>query len=215
MAILTTDKLDIYNRALGKLGSRKLSSLSENREPRRVLDGHWGDNDNLVTYALEIGDWDFATRIVELSYSPSVEPSFGHRYAFDKPSDLARVTSLSANEFFSAPLTARQYDSVADYWFADLQALYVKYVSSDASYGFNSAGWTEAFKQYLSDRLAWLSCERITNSTQKRDRLERDMMKAEARAKSNDAMAEGVKFPPAGSWAGSRFGARRERSRIR
>lgn len=213
MAILTADKLDIYNRALNKLGSRKLSAITENREPRRVLDGNWGADNNLVTYALELGDWGFGTRIIELSYNPSVEPAFGHRYAFDKPTDFARLTSISGDEFFTRPLTAMQYDSVAEYWFADEQTLYVKYVSSDGSYGFNSAGWTEAFKQYLADRLAWLSCERLTNSTQKRDRLERDMMKAEARAKSNDAMAEGVKFPPAGSWMTARFGRSRERSR--
>ena len=39
MAITNSDRLDVYNGALRRLGSRRLASLTENREPRRVLDG--------------------------------------------------------------------------------------------------------------------------------------------------------------------------------
>ncbi len=204
MAILSADKLDIYNRALPKLGSRLLASLSEGRESRRILDGHWGASDNLVLYALERADWTFATRIVELSYSPSVEPSFGHRKAFDVPTDLRKLTSLSANEMFSIPLVASDYEQTATYWLCDLETLFVKYVSDDASYGFNSSRWSEHFKEYLAARLAWLSCERLTNSGTKRRELFAEMKMNLAAANSLDSMAEGVKFPPRGGWALSR-----------
>ena len=51
MAITNSDRLDVYNGALRRLGSRRLASLTENREPRRVLDDIW-NNGALVNYAL-------------------------------------------------------------------------------------------------------------------------------------------------------------------
>ena len=45
-----TDKLTVYNETLGLLGERKLASLTEQREPRRVLDGFW---DQTVAYCLD------------------------------------------------------------------------------------------------------------------------------------------------------------------
>ena len=92
----------------------------------------------------------------------------------------------------------------ATYWFADIDVLYVRYVSSGDDYGMNSAAWPESFQTYLAFRLAWLGCERITNSTAKKDRLERDMMVALKETRSVDAMAEGVKFLPRGGWSRSR-----------
>ena len=44
-----TTQLFIYNEALGHLGERVLASLTEGREPRRVLDSYWSD---VVAYAL-------------------------------------------------------------------------------------------------------------------------------------------------------------------
>ncbi len=213
MAILSADKLKVYNKALYKLGSRKLATITENREPRRILDEIWGAADDMVSWALEIGDWNFATRIVELSYSPSVEPSFGHRKAFDIPTDMRKLTSLSSDEFFTRPMTAREYQIASTYWLADLETLYVKYVSDDTSYGFNSAAWSEQFCELLACRLAYLACERITNSAQKKRDCAAELRQAMAYAKSSDTMAEGTKFLPRGSWISSRSGDGRYRHR--
>ena len=35
---MANDQLSLYNNALTVLGERKIASLTENREPRRVLD---------------------------------------------------------------------------------------------------------------------------------------------------------------------------------
>ncbi len=206
MAILSADKLKVYNKALYKLGSRKLASITENREPRRVLDEIWGAADDMLSWALEIGDWNFATRIVELSYSPSVEPSFGHRRAFDIPTDMRKLTSLAADEFFTRPMTAREYQIAGPYWLADVDALYAKYVSDDPSYGFNSAAWSEQFCELLACKLAMQACERITNSRTKKQEIAAELRQAMAYAKSSDAMAEGSKSLPQGSWLRARGG---------
>lgn len=214
MTVSSDVKLALYNGALRRLGSRELASLTENREPRRVLDGIWGSTDRVVKKALEKGEWNFAIRTVEGIYSTTVEPDFGFRRAYDKPDDVRRLAALSADEYFSRPLINAQYVDEAGYWFTDLDTLFVRYVSDNSAYGLNSAAWPEAFKEYIECDLAWEACERITNATAKRDRVERDRMNALKSAKSNDAMAEGVKFLPHGSWARARRGAwgRRDRS---
>ena len=82
-------KLTIYNGALAVVGDRKLASLSENREPRFKLDDIW-DNE-IIDRVLQMGQWNFAKRTVALSASPSVSPSFGYQFAFDKPVDFIRT----------------------------------------------------------------------------------------------------------------------------
>lgn len=203
MAITGTDQLDIYNRALTRLGSRVLASLTENREPRRVMDTHWG-NGAIVTYALERGDWNFALRSVQGAYNPSITPEFGYTYVFDKPDDFVRLSALSASENLKPPLTDGQYSDEGGYWLAYDDILYVRYVSNNASFGFNSSRWTETFREYLAARLAWLGSARLNNNNTTRQLAERDMKEALKTAKSADAMQDGVKFLPRGGWASSR-----------
>ena len=66
-------QLSIYNGALSILGERKLASLTENREPRYKLDDVWGND--LIRRVLQMGQWNFAKRTIELDASPSVTPS--------------------------------------------------------------------------------------------------------------------------------------------
>lgn len=212
MAISNDAKLAIYNKALSEhLGERTLSSLSEAREPRRVLDVHWGSANELVAYALERGDWNFAMRAVSSTYDSGVVPTFGFQRAHTKPSDIRRLNSLSSDEYFNHPLTHGEFVDEAGYWYTDLDTMYVRYISDDTNYGFSSDRWTEGFKEYLSAELAVRSAERITNSRVKKADMMVVAQKVLANAKSVDAMQEGVKFPPHGSWASSRGGRRRDR----
>ncbi len=204
MPVLAEDKLAIYNGALRRLGSRKLASLTENREPRRVLDDAWGDTDNLVKKGLARAEWNFAIVSVEAEYSPDVEPQFGFNRAFDKPDDFIRMAAISADPRFGFPMTARDYADEPGYWFTDHDTLYLRYVSSDA--GTVSANWPDAFRQYLECYLASEVCERLTNSRTKRQELLNDAEASLKLAKSNDSMNEGAKPLPRGSWARSRGG---------
>ncbi len=203
MAISSDVQLSVYNEALRMLGERRLAGLAEAREPRRVLDDAWT---GAVAYALEQGDWNFAIRSSEVAWSPDFETSFGFRRAFAKPFDFVRLSSLAADEYFRIPLVDAQYVDEAGFWLSDFDTLYVRYVSSGDAYGFNSGGWPETFKKYLAAYLSAECCERITNSTQKRDRAERAMKMALTDARSSDAMNEGVKFAPPGSWVMARGG---------
>lgn len=203
MAISNTDKLDVYNGALRRLGSRRLASLSESREPRRVLDDIWNGG-ALVDYALERGEWNFALRSVQGAYNASITPEFGFRRAFDKPDDFRRLASLSADEYFRIPLTAEGYSDEGGYWLSDHDTIYIRYVSSHDNYGYDSSRWTESFRYYLETCMAFEACERLTNSRSKLADIAADMRRYLSEAKSTDAMQEGVKFRPAGAWVQSR-----------
>src|SRR5690606_11431283 len=203
MAISNTDKLDEYNGALRRLGSRRLVSLSESRELRRVLDDIWNCG-ALVDFALGRGGWNFALPSVQCAYNASITPEFGVRTAFVKPHDFRRLASLSADEYFRIPLTAEGYSDEGGYWLSDHDTLYIRYVSSHDNYGYDSSRWTESFRYYLETCMAFEACERLTNSRSKLADIAADMRRYLSEAKSTDAMQEGVKFRPAGAWVQSR-----------
>jgi hypothetical protein len=207
MAILDAAKLRAYNIALTRhLGSRKLASLTENREPRRVLDDIWGDSNEAVEFCLGKADWNFGTRSTKQEYDPALEPSFGMKRVYVKPDDFVRLTTISANEYFSRPLVEREYTDEGPYWITDHEELFVRYVSSHENFGFDSSLWPESFVQYLGAYLAHESCERITNSNSKMSVIYQKMNDCLKHARSRDAMDEGTKFPPAGSWVRARGG---------
>ena len=197
-----TDKLSIYNGALNILGERKLASLTENREPRHKLDEIW-DND-LIDRVLQHGQWNFASRTVQLEASPSVTPSFGYQFAFDKPVDFIRTMGIGSDEYFLQPLT--QYNDEAKWWFADIETIYARYVSNDSQYGGDFSLWQPNFTEYVEHYMAYKVAPRITGLDFSDKVVQGKMKTALLEAKATDAMEAPVKFPPKGNWSASRQG---------
>lgn len=197
-----TSRLTLYNGALRLIGERKLASLSEAREPRRILDDIW--DDNVVNQALEAGQWLFATRGMEYDYDPSLEPDFGYSRGFVKPTDFVRTTAVCQDEYFQVPLT--QYSDEAGYWFADLDTIYVKYVSNGATYGNDMTRWPQSFVKYLQALMASQLVMGLKQNKQARDDMLAVAEEALKEAKSQNAMADPAKFMPASSWVTARSG---------
>ena len=195
-----TDKLSLYNAALSHIGERKLASLTEEREPRYVLDDIF--DDGAIDYCLEQGLWSFATRTLEKDYTPSVEPDFGYRRGFQKPTDWLRTVALATDEYFKTPLT--EYADETGFWYADWDKIYARYVSNDPLFGGNYALWPETFKLFVTRWMAFQAAPRITSSKVSVDELEKKAEKALHNAKSNDGSAKPTTFLPTGSWAASR-----------
>jgi hypothetical protein len=199
-----TDRLSLYNGALREIGERQLASLSENRESRRVLDGVW-NNGAAVKFCLEKGQWNFAARTVRLDYSPSVEPEFGYRRAFVKPTDWVRTMALASDDRLSNPII--QYEDGNNFWWADEDQIYVRYVSNDASYGLDYSLWPETFvkfvETYIANEIVWP----LTQNRQKKEVLERDWRLALRQARSSDAMNQPTQFPPPGRLIRARRGS--------
>ena len=191
-------KLSLYNGALEDLDERRLASLTEAREPRRVLDDFY---DSTVKYCLEQGYWNFAMRAVQADSSSSITPTFGYQYAFTKPEDFVRLYAMSSEPTMRQPLL--EFVDEPALWYANVDPLYVKYVSDDTAYGMDLSLWPDTFTNYVELRLALKACKRITGKS-----ASDDLVKAEKRAladaRSKDAMNEPPGQMPAGTWVRSR-----------
>ena len=200
---MTTTKLSLFNGALRELGSRKLASLSENRESRRVLDDIWSNG--FVDGILEGGLWTFAMRAVEIASDPSLDPQFGFTSGFSKPDDFIRTAYVCQDENFKQPLI--DYSDENNYWWANIDTLYVKYISNDADYGGDLSLWPSCVVDWAELELARYACKRLTQSDADEERIIKKAKSAHTSAKSQAAMAGPTKFAPRGSWINSRLGA--------
>jgi hypothetical protein len=199
-----TDRLSLYNGSLNIIGERKLANLTENRESRRKLDDIW-DND-LLDRVLQMGQWNFAARSAELQFSPSVTPSFGYQFAFDKPTDFIRTMRVCHDEYFKQPLT--QYSDEAKWIFADLETIYLQYVSNDTSYGSDFSLWPQNFTEMVEHYMAYKVAPRLTGIDMDSNALLGKWKMMLREAKAVDAMEQPATFPPKGAWASSRQGFR-------
>lgn len=196
-------KLSVYNGACLALGERKLSSLAENRPSRRRLDSVWDDDG--VKSCLQAGFWNFAMQSIELTHSPSIDPAFGFRYAFDKPTDWARTALVSADENFADELL--NYEDQGVYWYADCDPIYVRYVSDDNAFGMDLANWPANFTRYVEHYFAMRICKATNNSTADTEALEAKVKRLLNEAKATDAMDESTKLLRPGSWSRARQGS--------
>lgn len=201
-----TTQLSLYNGCLRLVKERKLASLTENREPRRLLDDAWGDGqtEGAVKSCLEDGQWTFATRTVQADYSPSVEPTFGYRYAFDQPEDMVRVCGIFSDPQCEIPLL--QYTDERHFWYANLATIYVSYVSNGLDYGADLSLWPEKFVKFVE---AYLANEIAGNLTQGEALIQlaaNALKQTRLAAASLDASHKPTRFMPQGSWLNARHG---------
>lgn len=195
-------KLNLYNGALRNCAERKLASLTEGVESRRLLDDIW--DDGAIRYVLELAQWKFAIRTVSLTYSPSIsdpDAELGYLYAFDRPTDLVRTIGVSADSSFSTPLT--DYKTEGAYWWSNYDTLYVRYISDDAEFGGDMSLWPQSFVKLFQAYLARELAPRLKNFSDT-DRINAEFKVKLADAKAKDAMEGPSVTPPTGSWVRSR-----------
>lgn len=196
-------QLGIYNGALRILKERKLATLSENKEARRVLDDVWEDTIDTV---LEEGLWNFATRTAKFSAEVGFVPAFGYKNQFIQPNDYIRLVAMCQDEYLKVPLNG--YTDEVGSWYADQAELYVSYVSNDVTYGADLTRWPRTFVKYVELYIAVEAGPRITGKD-----LDRSIMlqlrDALIDARSKDAMNEPTRFLPSGRWTSARTGGTR------
>jgi hypothetical protein len=196
-----TDKLSIYNLTLRHLEERKLASLSEPREPRRVLDDFY---DQEVAWCLERHLWKFAQRSVQIDASETIVPFFGFNFSFDKPPDYVRMILLSTTPTFKTPYIG--YKEEGGQFYGDFTPIYLMYVSNDVLYGMNLGVWPATFVDFVTLHIAVKACKRITGSTEMLKVLAPLYKEARRVSAANDAMEEGPEFPPQSTWVRARRG---------
>ena len=195
-----TTKLQIYNTALRYCKERPVT-LTENREPRRLLDAVWADGG--VDLCLEEALWKFAIKAVRIDYDPSVVREFGFTYAFEKPSDWKMTAAVCSDEYYSEPLLRYAHEN--GYWYSDLDTLYVKFVSNAVDYGYDLSIWPQSFSNYVSAHFANEIVDKLSGGNEQTvARVERHLKDNKANAKNRDAMNQPQLFPAPGNWVRSR-----------
>jgi hypothetical protein len=188
-------ELSLKNDALFNLGQRKLATLADDVEARYLLADAWGDGGTTpgaVAACLEQGFWNFAMRSAEIAKAGDNSAGFAH--SFTKPSDMIRLAYLCSDDRYSEPLM--NYQDNPTTWDADIDPIYVRYVSNHASYGLNYAIWPESFRLYVGWYLAWKIAGSLTGSKKTAEEAKEEMKAALRDAKSKDAM----KDPPKRMW---------------
>jgi len=203
-----TDRLSLYNDALMHVGERFLGSLTENREPRRLLDQVWASGG--VDYILERGQWAHATRTQRIDYDSGIEPTFGYRYAFPHPDDFICTRAVCSDEYFRVPLI--NHVDEGGYWYADLATIYVRFVSNDPAYGMNLGKWPKTFQRLVALHFGSEIAAKLTGKESEKVRLQEERDKALAEAKNATAQLEPTQFPAQGAWlrARHRYPGRRD-----
>ena len=204
---MSASRLSIYNDALLIAGERPLASLTESVETRRLLDQVW--NNGGVDLCLEEAQWAFAMRTVRIDYDPGLEPDFGYSRAFDKPTDWILTSALCSDEYFQVPLL--RYADEAAFWFADLDTIYVRYVSNDSGYGGDLSIWPRSFAEFVAAHFATKIVLKLTNDENKlslfinpRNEMHSVRGRALLKAKSKSAMSGPTKMLAQGGWSKAR-----------
>ena len=206
---MATSKLEIYNAALIICGERVLASLTEDRKPRRLLDHVW-DNDG-IDACLERGQWKFAMNSIKLDFDTSITTDFGYRRSFAKPSDWVLTSAVCSDEFYTNPLI--RYSDENDFWYAELDIIYVKYVSNATDFGYDLSLWPSSFNKYVGSYFANEIVMALTQDQDMWDKVEKKLEKFEKLAKNADAMAGPQQFPAPGRFVNSRYRGRTTRDR--
>lgn len=195
------DRLEIFKGALRHLGNAAgLSSLTEVSASRQALDDAWQSS---VDFLLEKGLWNFAIRAVEFAYDENMEPLFGYDYAFSKPTDWVRLVSISDEPTFREGLA--DYADENGYWYANVETIYVRYISNDDAYGWNVGSWRQSFAKCLEAYLAFSSSLPISADRGNRNDLYNLYKQLLKDAKTLDAVDERVQQKPAGRLVKSRL----------
>lgn len=201
-----TTKLTIANGALRMLkeGSLTQNELTNNsREPARLFNAVWDDGG--LDACLRSGEWRFAKRTVMLDASPSIEPDFGLRYAFEKPDDFVRTCGQYSDEMLTSPLSDREIREEAGYWYSSLETIYLAYVSNDAAYGLDYSQWPNDFLKFVQAHFASEIAGPLTSDGAEALKLRNHYLRL---ALSTDGQADPTRTLPGGSWVRARMAGR-------
>jgi hypothetical protein len=208
-------KLGIINDALTMISGPTLTRLTDATEHARLMLHLW---EAAVAYCLEQGHWKFALKEAKLEPSVTEIPDYGFRHAFEKPDDMVRLSGMAADDYFRSVVTG--VSERGQFWYAEWDNLYIRYVSNDATLGNNMDVWPSSYKLFFTLYLASIAASRLS------PQLKQDLIRApgnigleEAKynALSKDAVSGPTQFLPPGNWVtgrmrGSVFAGRRRNS---
>lgn len=181
--------VEICNRALQKLGARRISSLSEDSVNGRACNACY---EVLRDAELQAHKWNFAIERVELA-ADSPAPTWGKANSFTLPSDFLKLADPDPEWNENTIDYQIEGTKIFTNYDAPLQLRYVKKVT-DAN------TMPALFREALSSRMAMELAEELTQSNSKRATAEIDYKRAISEARKANAIARRPADPATDSW---------------
>lgn len=177
-------RLDIANRALQRVGAKRITSLTEGSKSADAVNSCF---DFLLEAELQENFWTFSIERAALA-ADSETPISGRTYQYQLPDNYLRM----------APLDPFYVDGPSDFLFEGRKLLtdqgaplYIRYVASDKP----EETFHPMFSAALAMRIALEICEELTQSSSKQDRLEAAYDYFIKRARSMNAIEAGPIAP--------------------
>lgn len=182
-------EVEICNRALQKLGAKRITSLTEDSVNARSCNVAY----NVVRDAeLRAHPWSFAVRRAELAADVTA-PLFGKQNAFPLPSDFLRLLPPDPELNLNNIDWQIEGRSILTNDSAPLQIRYVAKITDPNT-------MDPTFREALSARLAWELCEELTQSNQKKGDARTDYTLAIREARRCGAIENIAAKPPEDEW---------------
>jgi hypothetical protein len=196
-------QVEIFNRALIKLGAGRITSMQDDSEAARVGLAIW---ETVVKNELRANNWNFAIRRASLAADVAT-PDWGFAYQYTQPVWCLKVIQVS-EYYLGVSLTDYRGYSEAPYKIegrkiltdlgAPLPIRGIQFVE-------DTAQWDACFVEAVASRLADQGCERITQSNTKRESALIDYKRAIDDALEANALEIPSEPLPDDSWIISRL----------
>jgi hypothetical protein len=173
---MPSSEVSICNLALQKLGSARIVSLSQNvPQAKSVAACYESQRDNELRKYL----WNFAKRRTTLAAS-AVPPAFMYEAAYPVPSDFLRLIKPAR---LGLDWHLEQHEGALAILSNDGAPLEVRYLARVT----NPALFDPSFVEMLACKIAWQTCEDITQSNTKKAALAEEYQYHRAEARRTNA----------------------------
>lgn len=195
--------IQVANRALTKLGSARITSLSDDVKAARSISSCF---DDLRDDELRAHRWQFSMKRTTLAALADA-PEFGYQYQYAVPSDFLRIDMV--DDRFPAAVMDNYIDEEYLEWtlegnviLTDIGSpLKLRYIAQVI----DPSAWDSNFREALASRIAMEICEDLTQSDTKKTAAANDYKRAITQAIRVGSIEKPPVTPPDNTWIISRL----------
>lgn len=186
-------EVQICNRALQKLGAKRITSLSQDSVNARACNVAFTD---VRDAEYRKHSWNFAIERASLA-ADSSDPAWGRAKSYTLPSDFIRLLPPYPEDNLNDLDWQIEGNKILT---DDSAPLYVRYIKRVTDPNLMDS----LFREALACKLAIELCEEITQSNTKKESLKADYMDAIREAKKLNAIENVAQEPPEDTWISER-----------
>lgn len=182
-------EVEICNRALQKLGAKRITSLTQDSVNARSCNVAY---EVIRDRLLRKHNWNFAIARAELA-ADSSEPDFGRANSFQLPTDFMKLAPLYPEDNYGTLDWIIEGRKILSDDADPIQIRYIRQVTDPNE-------MDTLFREVLSAELAFEICEEITQSASKKEGLRQDLKEIYAEARKANAFENVSAEPPQDSF---------------